>query len=127
MAGSTDVLELWREALQKWERQTNEMINNISADEGVSQVMNRSLAVMTRLQAQQGEAIERLLVRANLPSRADFRALGERLDGIEAQLSELKALLQASPMSGETPPASRAAAPVPRPARTRKPPQEGGS
>lgn len=119
MTRPTDFLDLWRDALQKWERQTNEVLNDVSADEGVSRVMNQSLAAMSRLQAQQGEAIERLLVRANLPSRADFRVLGERLDGIESQLAELKGLLlgQAAEARGE--PASE----TPKPTRTRKPPQ----
>lgn len=115
-----DVLDLWREALQTWERQTNEALTTLSADEGVSQTMNRSLAFMTRLQAGQGELVERVLVRANLPSRADFRALGDRLDGIEAQLGELRALLQAAvgASGGDTGPS-----PAPKPARTRKLPQ----
>lgn len=123
MTRPADFLELWRDALQKWERQTNEALNNVSADEGVSRVMNQSLAAMTRLQAQQGEAIERMLVRSNLPSRADFRALGERLEGIEAQLAELKGLLQevATTPSAKAPTGADMA---PRPARTRKPPQE---
>ena len=58
-------------------------------------------------------------MRANLPSRADFRVLGERLDGIESQLAELRSLLlgQAAAARGE--PASEA----PKPARTRKPPK----
>jgi hypothetical protein len=122
-----DFMDMWRDALQKWERQTNEVLNNVTADEGVSRIMNQSLAAVTRLQAQQGEAIERLLVRSNLPSRADFRVLGERLDGIEAQLAELKRLLQKGGASTDAGKATEAAAATttPRPARTRKPPQAG--
>jgi hypothetical protein len=76
---------------------------------------------MARLQALQGEAIERALTRHNLPSRADFRELGARLDAIEAQLGEIRGLLQAL---GRAAPAA-GAPPPPRPLRTRKPPGGG--
>lgn len=118
MTQSADFVELWRDALQKWERQANEAINAASADENVSRVMSQSLAAVARLQAKQGEAIERELVRYNLPSRADFRELAARLDGIEAQLSELRDLLRAAVTSPQAQPPA-----PPRPARTRKPPQ----
>ncbi|HEY8572903.1 hypothetical protein [Phenylobacterium sp.] len=126
MAGTADFMQLWREALQKWERQTNEALNAASGDEAFSRAMNQSMAAMARLQALQGEAIERALTRHNLPSRADFRELGSRLDSIEAQLSELNRLFGeiVSVARGAAPPA---APPVPRPARTRKPPQDAAS
>jgi polyhydroxyalkanoate synthesis regulator phasin len=119
MSQSADFVELWREALQKWERQTNEALNAASADENVSRVMSQSLAAIAKLQAKQGEAIERELVRYNLPSRADFRELAARLDGIESQLGELRDLLRAAVASPQAEPSPA----PPRPARTRKPPQ----
>ena len=117
MTQSADFVELWREALQKWERQTNEALTAASADENVSRVMNQSMTAIARLQAKQGEAIERELIRYNLPSRADFRELAARLEGIEAQLGEIRDLLR-----GAAAPIEPAPAP-PKPARTRKPPQ----
>lgn len=121
MTQSADFVELWREALQKWERQTNEALNTASADENVSRVMNQSMAAIARLQAKQGEVVERALVHYNLPSRADFRELAARLDGIESQLAELRELLRAA-----IAPAAPTPAP-PKPARTRKPPQPDGA
>ncbi|MGA2950690.1 MAG: hypothetical protein ABSD80_00460 [Caulobacteraceae bacterium] len=117
MTQSADFVELWREALQKWERQTNEALTAASADENVSRVMNQSMAAIARLQAKQGEAIERELIRYNLPSRADFRELAARLEGIEAQLGEIRDLLRGAVAPTEASPAP------PKPARTRKPPQ----
>ena len=60
----------------------------------------------------------------NLPSRAQMVSMGERLQSIEGQLNEIKALLHQvhsnSAASGGGYPAA------PRPPRTRRPPSAGG-
>lgn len=125
MAGQADFLELWREALQTWERQTNEALNQAAGDERFSQAMNQSMAAWAKLQAMHGEALERTLVRLNLPSRADFRELGSRLDRVEAQLQELNGLFRqiVAAAKGKGDEAAAPVPPRPRPPRTRKPPE----
>lgn len=119
MAETPDLFGGWRNALQKWEKDTNAALSSVTRDEGVARAMSQSLSLMARLQAKQAEVTEKGLARANLPSRADFRALNERLDGIERQLTKLsdmvKGLARAEGVAVAGPG-------VPRPARTRKAP-----
>ena len=59
----------------------------------------------------------------NLPSRAQIVGMAERLQSIEGQLNEIKAMLhQMQRTSGD---AGRSAA-APRPPRTKRPPSAGG-
>jgi hypothetical protein len=119
MAATIDLFGAWREAVQKWEKETNAALNSATGDERVSRAMSQSMSIMAQLQARQAEAMEKGLARASLPSKADFRALNARLDGIERQLTRLsdmvKGLAKAEGVAVVAPS-------VPRPARTRKPP-----
>jgi hypothetical protein len=63
------------------------------------------------MQAATNEATARMLAAANLPSRADIEALGQRLAAIEAALARIESRLPAE--NGPARPAVR---------RTRKPP-----
>lgn len=119
MAESVDLFGAWREAMQRWEKDTNAALNAVAGDERYSRAMNQSLALMTRMQQAHAETVEQALSRANLPSRADFRALDARLDSLEAQLAELTAAVRQ--LAGG-PDATGPAPTVPRPLRTRKPP-----
>jgi hypothetical protein len=119
MAETPDLFGAWRETLQKWEKDTNAALSSVTRDEGVTRAMNQSLSMMARLQAHQAEVMEKGLAQANLPSRADFRALNVRLDGIERQLARLSEMIRGL-SQGE---GGAAVAPsAPKPARTRKPP-----
>jgi hypothetical protein len=122
VANPLDLFGSWREALQRWEQDTNAALNAAAGDERYSRAMNQSLAVLARIQASHAESVEKALTRANLPSRADFRELHARLDGLETQIAELAGLLRRSSGvgAGQVPMA-------PSPARTRKPPSAGGS
>jgi hypothetical protein len=123
MAATIDLFGAWRDALQKWEKETNAALNSATSDERVSRAMSQSMSVMAQLQAKQAEAMEKGLARANLPSKADFRALNTRLDGIERQLARVtemvKGLAKAEGVAVVAPSA-------PKPARTRKPPSASG-
>ena len=115
MADSLDIFGAWREALQRWEKETNSALNAVTSNEQYSQVMSQSLALMARLQARQAEATEKALNAANLPSKADFRALNGRLDDLDGKITALTELVKR--IAPE--------APMPRPPgppRTRKPP-----
>jgi Tfp pilus assembly protein PilO len=89
-----------------------------------SKVMNQAGGVAAGTQKQLGELMEKYLLAMNLPSRAQLVGMAERLQSIEGQLNEIKALLQqvhhnsAAPADGYG---------TPRPPRTRRPPSpEGG-
>jgi polyhydroxyalkanoate synthesis regulator phasin len=119
MAETLDLFGVWREALQKWEKETNAAVNSATGDERVSRAMSQSLSVMAQLQAKYAEGMEKALAQANLPSKADFRAVNSRLDGIERQLAKLNDMVRGlAKAEGVTVvPLS-----APKPARTRKPP-----
>jgi chromosome segregation ATPase len=123
MAATLDLFGAWRDALQKWEKETNAALNSATGDERVTRAMSQSLSVMAQLQAKQAEAMEKGLAQVNLPSKADFRALNTRLDGIERQLTKLsdmvKDLAKAQGVAVVAPS-------IPKPARTRKPPSASG-
>ncbi|HXQ08774.1 MAG TPA: hypothetical protein VN831_28965, partial [Bradyrhizobium sp.] len=73
---------------------------------------------------QLGELMEKYLVSMNLPSRAQMVSMAERLQSIEGQLNEIKALLHQVHSNSAAPGGGYPAAP--RPPRTRRPPSAGG-
>jgi hypothetical protein len=77
------------------------------------------MGVMAQLQAKYAEGMEKVLAQANLPSKADFRALNTRLDGIERQLARISEMVKGLAKAEGV---SVVSASVPKPARTRKPP-----
>jgi hypothetical protein len=67
--------------------------------------------------------MEKYLVAMNLPSREQVTGLGERLQSIEAQIGEMKSMLnQMAANSG----ISQSFDGAPRPPRTKRPPSESG-
>ena len=66
--------------------------------------------------------MEKYLVAMNLPSRAQMVGMAERLQAIEGQLNEIKAVLHQMNrnIGGEG-----GGAGTPRPPRTKRPPSEG--
>jgi hypothetical protein len=71
-------------------------------------------------QKQLAELMEKYLVTMNLPSRAQMAGMAERLQGIESQLSEIKAVLYR--MNRDNGPAEGGQPSPSRPPRTRQPP-----
>jgi len=123
MAATLDLFGAWREALQKWEKETNAALNSATGDERVTRAMSQGLSVMAQLQAKQAEAMEKGLAQASLPSKADFRALNTRLDGIERQLTRLSDMVKSLAKAEGV---VVAAPSIPKPARTRKAPAASG-
>jgi hypothetical protein len=68
--------------------------------------------------------MEKYLLTMNLPSRAQMVGMAERLQAIEGQLNEIKALLHQVHGSAEGPESGYAGAP--KPPRTKRPPSSGG-
>ena len=116
-----DPAEVWRAMIGEMEKGFNSFANQAMTSPEFSKVMNQVGSVGAGAQKQLGELMEKYLTSMNLPSRAMMVGLGERLQSIETQLNEIKALLhQAHNVSGAATP------PAPKPPRTRRPPQPSG-
>ena len=86
-----------------------------------SKLVNQVGGVSAGAQKQLGELMEKYLVSMNLPSRAQMVSMAERLQSIEGQLNEIKALLhQAHSGTSDNHPVA------PKPPRTKRPPSTGG-
>ena len=85
--------------------------------------MNQVGSVGAGAQKQLGELMEKYLVSMNLPSRAQMVSMGERLQSIEGQLNEIKALLH--PGAQQFRRAGRRYG-APKPPRTKRPPSAAG-
>jgi hypothetical protein len=89
-----------------------------------SKVVNQVGGVSAGAQKQFGDLMEKYLVSMNLPSRAQMVSMAERLQSIEGQLNEIKALLHQVHGKSGAPEGGYPAAP--KPPRTRRPPPAGG-
>jgi SMC interacting uncharacterized protein involved in chromosome segregation len=85
-------------------------------------VMNQVGGVTAGAQKQLGEMMEKYLVSMNLPSRAQMVGMAERLQSIEGQLNEIKAMLHQVHHNSLSQDSGLG---TPRPPRTRRPPSEG--
>jgi hypothetical protein len=120
---SNDPVAMWQNMVGEMEKGFNSFANQAMASPEFSKVMNQVGGVTAGAQKQLGEMMEKYLVSMNLPSRAMMISMGERLQSIEGQLNEIKALLhQVHNSSGAT--AGGYAAP--KPPRTKRPPSAAG-
>ena len=87
-----------------------------------SKVMNQVGGATAGAQKQLGEWMEKYLVNMKLPSRAQMVGMAERLQAIEGQLNEIKAMLHQVHHNSL---AQDSGYGTPRPPRTRRPPSEG--
>lgn len=102
--------------MSQWEKLVNEHGTELLAKPEAAQAMQAMTGAAMQMQAASQETSAKLLAAANLPSRADFEALGARLGAIEATLARIEQSLRVV--------APDAAPPRPQPARTRKPPSQ---
>ena len=117
-----DPAAIWQTMMGEMEKGFNSFANQAMTSPEFSKAMNQVGGATAGAQKQLGELMEKYLTSMNLPSRAMMIGLGERLQSIEGQLNEIKALLhQVHNTSG-----AAAAPPAPKPPRTRRPPQAGG-
>jgi SMC interacting uncharacterized protein involved in chromosome segregation len=120
---SNDPVVLWQTMIGELEKGFNSFANQAMASPEFSKVMNQAGGAAAGAQRQLGELMEKYLLAMNLPSRAQMVGMAERLQSIEGQLNEIKALLQqvhhnsAAPAGGHS---------TPRPPRTRQPPSPDG-
>ena len=114
-----DPVAIWQTMIGEMEKGFNSFANQAMGSPEFSKVVNQVGGATAGAQKQLGELMEKSLVSMNLPSRAQMVGMAERLQSIEGQLNEIKAMLhQMSAASGET----AGYAGTPRPPRTKRPP-----
>jgi SMC interacting uncharacterized protein involved in chromosome segregation len=118
-----DPAVVWQTMIAEMEKGFNSFANQAMASPEFSKVMNQAGGAAAGAQKQLGEMMEKYLLTMNLPSRAQFVGLAERLQSIEGHLSEIKAML--NQMNRDSGADESGFAGTPRPPRTRRPPSEG--
>ncbi|HWX57958.1 hypothetical protein [Bradyrhizobium sp.] len=118
-----DPFAVWQTVLGEMEKGFNAFANKAMASPEFSKTMNQASGATAGAQRQFGELMEKYLLSMNMPSRAQMVDMAARMQGIEAQLSEIKALLQARNSAGG---GTAGPAAPPRPPRTKRPPEPSG-
>src|ERR1700692_1679431 len=121
---SNDPVAIWQNMIGEMEKGFNAFANKVMESPEFSRVVNQVGGVSASAQKQLGDMMEKYLVSMNLPSRAQMVSMAERLQSIEGQLNEIKAMLhqihgQSGAPAGGYPGGRRA------PRRTRPPPAGG--
>src|SRR6202021_2653644 len=90
---SNDPVALWQNMIGQMEKGFNAFANQAMATPEFSKVVNQVGGATAGAQKQLGDLMEKYLVSMTLPSRAQMVSMAERLQSIEGQLNEIKALL----------------------------------
>ena len=106
------------------EKGFNAFANQAMGSPQFSKAVNQVGGVTAGAQKQLGELMEKYLLAMNMPSRAQMIGMAERLQSIEGQLNEIKAMLHH--MQGGGADASGGYSQTPRPPRTKRPPSADG-
>ena len=121
---SNDPAALWQTMLGEMEKGFNAFASQAMASPEFSKVMNQAGSAGAGAQKQFGDMMEKYLLGLNLPSRAQMVDIAGRLQSIEAQLGEIRTMLQQSRNASPGP----GSAPDPqRPPRTKRPPSSEGT
>ena len=121
---SNDPVAMWQNMIGEMEKGFNSFANQAMASPEFSKAVNQVGGATAGAQKQLGDLMEKYLVSMNLPSRAQMVSMAERLQSIEGQLNEIKALLhQVHNNSGAS---EDGFAGAPKPPRTKRPPSAGG-
>jgi hypothetical protein len=115
---SSDAVALWQKMIGEMEKNFNAFANRAMTSPEFSRTMNQAGGAAAGAQKQLGDFMEKYLVSMNMPSRAQMIGMAERLQSIEGQLNEIKALLVQ--MNAGASPVGAAGAT--KPPRTRRPP-----
>jgi len=119
---SNDPVALWQNMIGEMEKGFNAFANQAMASPQFSKVVNQVGGATAGAQKQLGELMEKYLLSMNLPSRSQMVGMAERLQSIEGQLNEIKAMLHQ--MQGDS--TSPGFSATPRPPRTKRPPSADG-
>ncbi len=107
------------ELVTQWERNFNEMSNQLMGTDEFSKSMNQFQNMQMEFQRNFSEVMARQLANFNIPSRDDIIAVAEQIREMDRRLSRIESALEKT-NTGFT------ASEPPRkgPARTRKPPSQ---
>ena len=119
-----DPVQVWHTMLAEMEKGFNAMANQVMGSEQFSRVTHQLTGASVGAQKTVGDLMERYLVSMNLPSRAQMVSMGERLQSIESQLNEIRALLNRVHADVASQGSNGLA--MPRPPRTKQPPSATG-
>ena len=119
---SNDPVAMWQHIMGEMEKGFNAFANQAMASPEFSKVVNQVGGATAGAQKQLGEMMEKYLVSMNLPSRTQLVGMAERIQNIEGQLNEIKAMLHQIHHNSLAPEAGHG---TPRPPRTKHPPPEG--
>ena len=121
---SNDPVAMWQNMIGEMEKGFNAFATRAMESPEFSKVVNQAGGASAGALKQLGEMMEKYLVGMNLPSRAQMVSMAERLQSIEGQLNEIKAMLHQIHSNPGAPAGGPAAAP--RPPRTKRPPSAVG-
>ena len=121
---SNDPVAMWQNMVGEMEKGFNSFATQAMQSPEFSKVMNQVGGVTAGAQKQFGEMMEKYLSTMNLPSRAMMVSMGERLQSIEGQLNDIKALLHQVHHNSATPDGGYGG--TPKPPRTKRPPEAPG-
>jgi hypothetical protein len=117
---SSDPIAVWQKMIGEMEKGFNAFANRTMASPEFSKTVNQAGGAAAGAQKQLGDFMEKYLVSMNMPSRAQMVGMAERLQSIESQLNEIKALLvQINAKAGGAQPAASSPS---KPPRTKRPP-----
>lgn len=112
MTTPTDPLNLFRDVVTQWEKLANDYGAQFLGRPEAASAMHKATAAGLQVQNAVSDAMAKVLTAANMPSKAEVEALGERMSRIEASLARIEGSLATASVT----PA------VTRPSRGRKPP-----
>src|SRR6201994_3917192 len=112
---SNDPLALWQNMIGEMEKGFNAFANQAMASPQFSKAVNQMGGATAGAQKQLGELMEKYLPAMKMPGRAQMIGMAERLQSIEGQLNEIKAMLYQ--MQGGAADASGGYSKTPRPPR----------
>jgi len=114
-----DPAAMFRDFVTNWERNINNVANQVMGTESFSRLMQEAQKMQLTLQHATSEAMGRRLAALNMPTREDIIRLAEKLTDVDRRLARIEATLDddaAKAVVAEVPPTA--------PRRTRQPPAE---
>jgi len=119
-----DPAAIWQSMIGEMEKGFNSLANQAMASPEFSKVMNQVGGATAGAKKQLVDLMEKYLLSLNLPSRAQLVGIAERMQSMEGQLNEIKAMLVQMNRNNGAPDDGYGA--TPRPPRTKRPPSADG-